>query len=245
MGDKHRIEHLVTVAARDHSGQSRVELFRALNGKELFYATSEVVVEGRAMLSTPLRRLDDGSLAMLVYTSKRHPDLPETFGGTDWSNLLNIAQSLRADWMVIIGRNNDTVAITQSQLSIVSASLRESRNGYNSEPADELEQAISNAVNTEAADQYESALIQLRGREIYVQLAEETSPDGQPSLVTSAAGGINGWILTYTTRRRPGLKYGGLVWEDLVSMIKNSKDIPGVRVVNNADDWVILGRDVI
>ncbi|WKG03651.1 hypothetical protein [Mycolicibacterium sp. HK-90] len=248
MDGRDRIEALVALAARENSGGPRVELFRALNGKELYYATTEVLVDGRPMMSTPLRRLDDGSAAMVVYTSKRHPDLPRRFAGAQWSTLLGIAQSVRSDWMVIVGSNNETVAITRDQLAVISASLQEPRTDYaasNSPPPDALENAISNAVNTNAHDRYESALNQLRDRELYAHLTDEVSPGGQPSLLTSAAGGVDGWILTYTTRMRPGIKYGGIVWEELVRMVKNNTSIPGIRVVNEADDWIVLGRDVI
>ncbi|TXF10693.1 hypothetical protein E5N00_21705, partial [Mycobacterium tuberculosis] len=64
-------------------------------------------------------------------------------------------------------------------------------------------------------------------------------------IVTSSAAGRDGWVLTYTTRNRPGISYGGITWDALVNMIKSNPDIPGVRVVNEADDWILLGRDVI
>lgn len=186
---------------------------------------------------------------MVVYTSKRHRDLPQTIAGADWSTLLKIAHdSVRADWLVIVSRNNETVAITRDQLPIISAELLESTadsSEPNSTSPDRLESAISNAVNEQSDDRFESALAQLRGREVYVHLTDGVSEDGRPVLFTSAAGGIDGWILTYTTRMRPGIKYGGLVWEELVGMIKNNEGMPGVRVVNDADDWIILGRDVI
>ncbi len=249
MDGRDRIELLVAVAARNDSGDSRVALFRALDGVELFYVANEVVVDGRPMRSTPLRKLGDGSSAMVVYTSKGHRDLPPAIAGADWSTVLKIAHdSVRADWLVIVSRNNETVAIARDQLPIISAELLDSTadsSVLNSTTSDELEAAISNAVEEHSEDRFETALAQLRGREVYVHLTDSVSEDGRSALLTSAAGGIDGWVLTYTTRMRPGIKYGGLVWEELVRMIKNNAGMPGVRIVNDADDWIILGRDVI
>lgn len=249
MDGRNRIEHLVKAAARDSSsGGPRLELIRALSTGELFYAATEVMVDGRAMMSTRLRRLEDGSNAMLVYTSKKHPDLPQRFAGAQWSTLVNIAQSVGSDWIVIIGRDNDTVPITRQQLAIISGAIPEAEIGYSQQTArtaDALETAISDAVKANGTDRYELALTLLRGREVYAHLIDDVSSRGRTSLLTSAAGGIDGWILIYTTRRRSGIKYGGLAWEDLVDMVKQDAGIPGIRVVNEVDDWIILGRDVI
>lgn len=249
MDDAGRIELLVAAAAQDSNGDSRVALFRALNGLELFYAANEIVVDGRTMMSTPLRQLNDNRSAMLVYTSKGHRALPQRFVGAQWLDLLKIAYgSVRPDLLVIIGRDNETVAITRDQLPIISADLLAPQRELpelRRQPPDGLEAAISNAVKEHSDNLYESALAQLRGRELYLHMADGTSEDAEPALVTSAAGGIDGWVLTYTTRTRPGIRYGGILWEELVKMIKNNAGMPGVRVVNNVDDWIVLGREVI
>jgi hypothetical protein len=248
MNNAERIEHLVTAAAQDTSGDPRVQLFRALDGVEVFYSAT-AAANDRHMLSTPLRRLNDGSSALVVYTSKRHPDLPERFVGAQWQELLNIAyEAVRADWLVVVNRNNDTVAVAREQIPIIIADLQSSRADHligSFDRAAELEKIISSSAHTTSEEWYEPALIHLRGRELYLHLTDVVSPDGQPSMRTSTAAGRDGWIETYTTRRRPGIRYGGIAWEELVKMIKNDSEIPGVRVVNDADDWIVLGRDVI
>ncbi|MHC9292581.1 hypothetical protein ACRCUN_08925 [Mycobacterium sp. LTG2003] len=242
------IEHLVTVAAQNPSWGPRVELFRALDGFTLFYVATEREINGRRMLSTPLRRLDNGASAMVAYTSRRHPDLPERFAGAEWGELLRVAhEAVRPDWLVIVNRNNDTVGIPQDQLLSIAAYLKDPKLKHMKvqSMADDLEKVISDAAHTPSEDWYEPALLRLHGRELYLHLTDDVSPDGQPSISTSSAAGRHGWILTYTTRRRPGIRYGGIMWEELVKMIKNSEDMPGVRVVNDADDWILLGRDEI
>ncbi|MCV7288951.1 hypothetical protein H7J87_26840 [Mycolicibacterium wolinskyi] len=242
------IERLVTVAAKNSTGAPRVELFRALDGVTLFYDASEREIDGRRMLSTPLRRLDDGSSAMMVYTSRRHSDLPERFAGAEWAELLRIAhEAVRPDWLVIVNRNNDTVGIPQDQLAGIAAYLNEwkAKHIEMQAAADDLEKVISDAVHSDPGAWYEPALLRLRGRELYLHLTNGVSPNGQPSIRTSAAAGRPGWILTYTTRTRPGVRYGRIVWEQLVKIIKNNEEMPGVRVVNDNDDWILLGRDEI
>lgn len=107
---------------------------------------------------------------------------------------------------------------------------------------DPLEEAISDASRSDDNKWDKAILTLLRGREVYLHLTGGGVPNGQPSMMTSAAGGRDGWILTYTSRRRPGIAYGGVRWEELVTMIGKLDAAPGVRVVNENDDWVILGR---
>lgn len=246
--DPKQLAQLFTAAVQDTSGDRRVELFRALGGVELYYLATEREVEGRPMWSTPLRRLNDGSCAMVVYTSKRHPDLPENFVGAEWAELLRIAhEAVRADWLVIVNRNNETVEISRDQIPIIIAELNGTQINYAKVhiAADQLERIISDSVHTTSEDWYEPALVQLRGRELYLHMADETASNGQPSIRTSEAAGRVGWIIAYTTRNRPLIRYGGIKWEELVRLIKADAEIPGVRIVNEADDWIILGREVI
>ncbi|MGW4097504.1 hypothetical protein [Mycobacterium sp. NPDC004974] len=227
---------LFTIAAQDGGPLPRAQLFRALAGKEMYYAATAVEVDGGRKFSTPLRRLDDGSLAMLVYSSKRHPELPQHFAGAHWPTLLEIAhESLQADWLVITNLKNETVAISREHMPAVIADLR----------GDELEMAISCAVDARPEDWFESALAVLRGRELYLHLRGNASPGAQQTMHTSSAAGRSGWILAYTTRTRPGITYGGITWESLVDMTRGAAEIPGVQIVNDGNDWIILGRDVI
>ncbi len=252
LGDTHmasdQIQELFTIAAREPSGGPRVRLFRALDGKELFYSATPDSTSGQARMSTSLRKLDDGSLAMLTYTSKRHPDLPQRFAGAQWLDLLKVAyEALHADWLVIINLKNETVAIAREQIPVIIADLEGSRAGAPSESltSNELENAISNSVGKDSEDWFESVLLQLRGRELYLELTGDASPGEQPTIRTSVGSGRGDWILAFTTRKRQGINYAGITWENLVEMVKANTALSGVQVVNDADDWIVLGRDVI
>jgi len=248
MTDKEQRARIFSAAARETgSGHARLELFRALDGVTLYYVGSKTEVDGQPVVSTRLRRLDDGSSAMVVYTSRRHPDLPDRFLAAKWSDILRTAyETVRPDWLVIANMRNETVPISRDQIPVILADLSVPEADRIPDPVvveGDLESAISGAAGTDSEHWYEPVMTQLCGREIYLHLAD--SADGSPIMVTSPAAGRDGWVLTYTTRNRPGIRYGGIKWEQLVDMIKNNPAIPGVRVVNDADDWVLLGRDVI
>jgi hypothetical protein len=249
MANNERLKQIFQRAARDPSGGSRVELFRALDGVELFFVANEIEVDGRPMWHTPVRQLADGSSAMLAYSSKRHPDLVTEFVGARWIEVLKAAYNgVGSDWLVIVNVDSETVAIERAQIPIIMADLQgldiNQLPGHR-DMTDELEETITNSVDVTSDGWYEPALGQLSGRELYVHFTSPSAPGEQPSMQTSAAGGRDGWILSYTTRRRPGITYGGIKWEELVTMIKNNPELPGIRIVNDADDWIILGRDVI
>jgi hypothetical protein len=93
--------------------------------------------------------------------------------------------------------------------------------------------------------QAKSILEQLKGRELYVRLAAAQSEDGHPVMITSRVGDVEGLVQAYTTRSRPGITYGGMTWEAIVDMIASAPDIAGVHLINDNDDWIILGRSDI
>ncbi|MBU8809938.1 hypothetical protein KL953_13710 [Mycolicibacterium goodii] len=249
MIDREQRARIFSAAARETGdGHARIRLFRALDGVTLYYVATEREVDGNHVLSTRVRRLDDGSSAMVVYTSRRHPDLPDRFVASQWTNILKAAYgTVRPDWLVVANMRNETVAIARDQIPVILADLSVPVDDRMPNPtvvADDLENVISNAVGATSDDWYEPAIALLRRHELYLHLTDDPGT-GQQSLVTSSAAGRAGWVLTYTTRLRSGIKYGGITWDALVDMIKNNPEIPGVRVVNEADDWILLGRDVI
>jgi hypothetical protein len=115
----------------------------------------------------------------------------------------------------------------------------------NNYASDLLERALSDVGHTHDTGWQERIVALLRGREVYLHFTGEAVPGGQPSMMTSAANGRDGWILTYTSRRRSGITYGGIRWEELETMIGKLAAAPGVRVVNDNDDWVVLSRDAL
>jgi hypothetical protein len=64
-------------------------------------------------------------------------------------------------------------------------------------------------------------------------------------MITSEVGDVRGLVQAYTTRRRPEIVYGGMTWQAIADMVKGSSDIPGVHIINDNDDWVVLGRSEI
>ncbi|BBZ58452.1 MULTISPECIES: hypothetical protein [Mycolicibacterium] len=247
--DRSAIELLVSTAARDNTGDARFELFQKLIGVELYYQADKKTIDGREMTSTPVRKLNDGSYAMRAFTSKKHPDLPRSFVGARCPELFSIATDLvDADWLVIVNLKNDLVAFSRDQLRGMFIAPQASENASQAAGAAvsiELERAISQAVQTDSETWYDPVLTQLRSRELYLHLADGYSPGGQPTMLTSNVGGREGWIRTFTTRSRPGIRYGGITWEALVNMVRENPNVPGVQVVNDADDWIVLGRDVM
>lgn len=248
MIDKEKMNRLFSAAARDTSGEARLELFRALDGIKLHYVASPDGEESKGELSVRLQRMADGSSAFVVYTSRHHPDLPQRIVREEWSDVLKTAyESVRADWLVIANMRNETVAVSREQVALLISDLSRPQGQIPATAGanDELETIISLAAEISADDLYGSVLSLLTGRELYLHLTTDTSAGGRPSVVTSPAAGRDGWMLAYTTRGRPGLRYGGITWEALTDMVSQNTHMPGVRVVNAADDWILLSRDVV
>lgn len=253
-----QIEELVKAASLDDSTESRAALYHALDSVEVYYrATASMDEEGR-LLSTPLLRLPDDTHAMMVYTSKSHPDLPEEFAGAAWRHTLEIASKIpQADWLILTNLEGNWLAINKRQIPGILTSLNrlssELGKRSNDPPHGEsaktapgtLESLISEADRVPAENWPDPILEQLRGRELYVRLADKLSEDGQPIMLTSKVGDIRGLVQAYTTRSRPGIVYGGMTWEVIVDIIENASDIPGVHIINENDDWVVLGRSDI
>jgi hypothetical protein len=253
-----QIEELVKIASLDNATESRAALYQALISVELYYRATASVVDKKRFLSTPLLRLPDDTHAMMVYTSKSHPDLPQEFAGASWRRTLEIAWNIpRADWLILINLDGNWFAINRRQILGILNSLSSEPGdpGERSNDSSGLESAktspsvldslISKAVSTPAENWYGLLLKQLQGRELYIQLAAELSEDGQPVMVTSKVGDIRELVQAHTSRSRPGITYGGMTWEAIVDMIENTPHIPGVHIINDNDDWVVLGRSEI
>lgn len=253
-----QIEELVKVASLGNSPESRAALYQALDSVELYYRATASVVDEKHLLSTPLLRLPDDTYAMMVYTSKSHPDLPQEFAGAPWRRTLEVAWNIpRADWLILTNLDGNWLAINRRQIPGVLNSL-------SSEPGDPGERSndpsgwesaktspgtldllISKAVGTPVENWYDLLRKQLQGRELYIQLAAELSEGGQPVMVTSKVGDIRALVQAHTSRSRPGITYGGMTWEAIVDMIEKAPHIPGVHIINDNDDWVVLGRSEI
>jgi hypothetical protein len=52
-------------------------------------------------------------------------------------------------------------------------------------------------------------------------------------------------VRVYTSRLRPGIRYGGIRWKALKDMIRVAPEISGVQVMNNSDDWIVFDREAL
>lgn len=119
MLDRAQRAQLFSAAANDTDGRARLELFRALRGATLYYVAT-MADDGTRGVTTRLRTLEDGTVALVVYTSRSHPDLPESFVGAPWPDLLKIAlYDVRPDWLIIANQNNETVPISWNEIPIL------------------------------------------------------------------------------------------------------------------------------
>jgi hypothetical protein len=244
------IDELVAAVSRDGGSDAFEALIRALDTSEVYYRGSVVSSNGGQRVTTPLLRLEDGSHALVVHTSKSHPGLPEKFGGAPWRHVLEMAATMpHADWLIVTNARGDWLPIRRAQAKAIRDGLAANRPSEVPQPnvayaklnAD-LENLISRAVHEPTASWAESILSHLQGRELFIRIAPEPSEAGRPVMITSEVGDVRGLVQAYTTRSRSEIVYGGMMWEAIANMIKNSSDIPGVRIINDADDWVVLAE---
>jgi hypothetical protein len=246
------VDRLIKAAILEPNADTLAAVHRALDSVEVFYRATVSEVGGKQRVKTPLLRLNDGSHALMVYTSKTHPDLPREFGGAPWQHTLKMAlQMPQADWLILTNLHGDWLPIGKSQIAQLLGVARgdSPRNGRadttSSEADDDLDSLIRKAAERPEEDWLESLRRALTGRELFLRLADERAEDGRPKMVTSEVGDVSGLVQAYTTRRRPGIVYGGMPWESIVDMMKNTPDIPGIHIINDSDDWVVVGRSEV
>ena len=250
--DSNEIEELVRIAAQEKDPAAHRRLFRALRRVEFFFPLKITRHEGKEVRATPLLRLPDGTNAMMLYTSKSHPDLPDSFGGGSLKDALAAALKMPAlDWVILSNQASQSVAIRKEQISAILGDLHSVGNGADSprtasdsDPTDKmLEDLITRAVHSTPKQLSPPIDSVLPGRELYLELTAEQSKDGQPSMKTFQVGDIANVVRAYLTRSRPGITYGGIGWEALKEMIRKEPGIDGVQIVNDADDWVVFDRE--
>jgi hypothetical protein len=244
------IDELIDFAAEQKSAEADQRLFSALRAVELFFPRTTVEHEGKQVNATPLLRLPDGTNAMMLYTSKDHPDLPKTFAGGAFEDTLAAALSMpELDWVIVCNRTSQWVALNKQQISAIinDPQDRDTRINDPSEVSMDnekiLEDLITRAVDTPPEELSPPIGSALRGRELFIELAKGQSEDEQPVMKTFAVRHMPRVIRAYTTRSRPGIRYGGMQWEALKNMIRTTTQLDGVQIVNNADDWVIFDRE--
>jgi hypothetical protein len=250
--DSNEIEELVRIAAQEKNPAALRRLFRSLRRVEFFFPLKIKHHEGKEVRATPLLRLPDGANAMMLYTSKSHPDLPDSFGGGSFEDALAAALKMPAlDWVILSNRASQWVAIRKEQISAILGDFHsdgKQGNGHRttsgSGPADKmLEDLITRAIHSTPGELSPSIESVLPGRELYLELAVGQSEEGQPTMKIFQVDDIPNVVRAYLTRRRPGITYGGIRWEALKEMIRSEPGIDGVQIVNDADDWVVFDRE--
>lgn len=248
------IEKLVESAAQENSYVARQRLFRAIRLVEVFFPYNVEQHGGKEVRSTPLLRLSDGTHAMMLFTSKAHPHLSEhdQFAGGTFKDALAAALKMpELDWVILSNRASQWVAISKQQIPAVLDDLHSGRpdqvNPFvasETDPAAKMvEDLITRAVRTKSEELSPPIGSVLADRELFLELAAGESEDGQPVMKNFRVEQLRHVVRAYTTRLRPGIRYGGIRWEALKDMIRIAPEIGGVQIVNNADDWVVFDRE--
>ncbi len=249
--ESNEIERLVQIAAEEKTPGARHRLFRAIRGVEVYFSLKTTRHQGGEVRATPLLRLSDGTHAMMLYTSKSHPDLPDSFGGGRFTDALAAALKMSSlDWVILSNRASQRVAIRKQAIPEILAALDSDEKEQNGRPknlsnasADEtLESLITRAVGCSPEEVSPPIGSVLAGRELFLELASGQGEAGQPAMKVFRVDDIPNVVRAFLTRNRPGISYGGIKWEALKEMIRNEPSIDGVQVVNDADDWVVFDR---
>jgi hypothetical protein len=243
------LDELVKVAGEHNSFTGNLRLFRALGDSELFFPMETIEDAGEMRRSTPLLRLPDGTHAMMVYTSKSHPDLLHPFAGGCIKDILAAASSVSAlDWVILSNSASQWISVHKRQIS---AALDELEPGWNesdnpdSPSADlALEELITRAVHEDPEPLSQPIASLLSGRELFLELnAASTGEVGEPVLNMYKIQHFTNVIRAYSTRIRPRITYAGITWEALKEMVRKQPEIQGVQIINDADDWVVFDRE--
>lgn len=245
------VDELIATAARGQEKGALADVIRALDSHEVFYRADVTPTEEGQRVTTPLVRLSDGSHAFVVYTSKVHPELPKKFGGAPWRHVLKMAAQLpQADWLIVSTAGGDWLPINKDQVNVIIQGLEgASPHGEAADvnrPVDaggtDLDGLISRAQGSLHDDWSDPLLASLRNRELFVRISPDRLEDGRPVLVTSDIGDVRGLVQMYTSRVRSGMAYAGMSWQAIVDLVQNAAELAGVHIINDNDDWVVLGR---
>lgn len=248
------VEEVVRAAAADkQKPAATMRLFRSLLDVEVFFCLKITKMEGGEQKATPLLQLPDATNAMMLYTSKTHPDLSDTFGGGRLKDALRAALKMPPlDWVILSNSASQWVAITKEQIPAVLDDIHANGNvaegavspsvSGSADPT--LEELITRAVHEDPEQLSQPIASLLSGRELFLELAAgKTGEAGQPVMKTYKIQHFTNVVRVYLTRTRPQITYGGITWEALKDMMRTKTDIQGVQIINDADDWVVFDRE--
>lgn len=244
------VDSLISAAKRKQDKATLAAAIRALDAREVYYRATVSPTDDGQQVTTPLVRLSDGSHALVVYTSKSHPELPQQFGGAPWRHVLSMATRLpQADWLIVSTASGDWLPIHKTQIDVILQALGDAKSQKSIDVEKPkvvedaaLEDLIGRAQGAPSDEWSDSLLSRLRGRELYVRISPDRLEGGRPVLISSKIGEVGGLVQAYTSRSRPDFSYGGMSWDAIVDMVHNTPEIPGVHIINDDDDWVVLGR---
>jgi hypothetical protein len=206
--------------------------------------------DGEERKAIPLLRLPDGTHAMMAYTSKEHPDLPKKFGGAMFESALAAGlQMPDLDWVIITNLAAQWVSISRNQIPAVLEDLSESskQDGLapSAKPDDEartLEELISSSVKSSSKQLTAAIASALDNRELFLEMGTAQGDDDRPRMKTFQIQHLRHVVRAYTSRLRPGIKYGGIGWQALKQMLRASPELDGVQIMNDSDDWIVFDR---
>lgn len=248
------VDALIAEASRTQDMRAVAAALAALDLHEVFYRAVVTPTEAGQRVTAPLVRLGDGSHALVVFTAKTHPDLPQKFGGAPWRHVLTMATQLpTADWLIVSTDGGHWLPIGTSQingiLEILDAAASPGGDdvigGSAITGGGDLDALISAAHLDSDESWVDRLLASVTDRELYVRISPGRVEDGRPALITSTVADVRGLVQVYTSRIRPGLTYGGMNWDDIVGVLRDAHDIGGVHIVNDRDDWIVLRRSDI
>lgn len=251
-GNSIEIEELVRVAAQEKTSTARNRLFCALRRVELFFPLKIKHHEGKEVKATPLLRLKDGSHAMMLYTSKSHPDLTDSFAGGSFNDALTAALKMPAlDWVILSNLASQWVAVEKQQIAAILGDLNgdsKEANGYpttsgSSSAGEMLDELITRAVHSKPEDISPPINSILAGRELFLELNSGQSEGVHSTMSLFQVNELPNVVRAYLSRSRSGITYGGIKWEALKEMIRNEPRIDGVQIINDAYDWVVFDRE--
>jgi hypothetical protein len=256
MTDNNDIDKLVEVAAQENSPAARQRLFQTIRLTEVFAPCELDPHDPNKVRSTPLARLSDGTHAMMLFTSKSHPHLSEHqhFAGGAFKDHLSAALKMPPlDWVILSNNAWQRVTIHKQQIAAILDDLNSDGRGQNYLQAPSagdatgtvLEDFITQSARSESDEVPNQVSAALRDRELFLELAAGQSEDGQPVMKTFQIQHLAHVVRVYTSRVRPGIRYGGIQWTALKDMIRTVPGIGGVQIMNNADDWIVFDREAL
>ncbi|WP_156749740.1 hypothetical protein [Mycobacterium sp. E1747] len=249
MANSENVDELISTAARTQEQADLRGAILALKHHEVFLPFEATFRDDAEVKAVPLLLLPDGAHAMMLYTSKSHPDLPDSFAGATFESALKAGLKMpELDWVIVTNRTSEWVSIHKAHIPAYLDFLEnavDATSPKEDHASDPVEESVSRAVGSKSMSSVSAVTAALEDREIFLEMSRSTRDDGRQSMNSFLIEPLGPVIRAYTSRLRPGIRYGGLRWSALKEMLRALPDIKGVQVMNNADDWVVVDRKAL